>query len=217
MRSVSAFVGMALAGALWSGPGMAGDNNVAILLQVATGSLGNTLSIDQSGASGSLLAGDLLGATPAMQVGDGNRAAVVVTGTEGSAALMQGSQLTPAIGNSAEVTVAGIGGTAALQQFGAGNIAELDVLSTGAASGSVLQIGSLNDARLRVEGGNVSGRLVQIGNANTNDLTVGGPGAQDISVTFTQIGAGLNNSGAQVFTNAGAVQITQTQFGTFRN
>lgn len=200
----------------------AGDNNRVDLIQSATGSIGNTLSIDQSNADNSLVAGDPLGLqgapgeAPAQQIGDDNTAALTLTGDGTRVFLEQGQTGVPALGNEASAVIAGFAGLGVIQQLGADNFASLTVTSDSSDSpsdGSILQEGNGNRGTLTVEGFNVSGTLRQIGNDNVNTLSVSG---QNSSVEFTQQGSGLVNPGnvpgVSVFTNAGSVTINQTNF-----
>jgi hypothetical protein len=202
---------------------LAGDNNRADLLQLATGSTGNTLTIDQSQASNSLVAGDPLGQlsspglVPAQQVGDGNSATLTLSGDGSRAALEQGLVTAPAFDNQAVAVIAGLAGFGAIQQLGSGNSASLSVTSQDGqspAQGLIVQEGDRNTALLTVEGVNINGTLRQTGSDNANTLNVSG---QDSSVTFIQNGSNLVNPanvpGVSVFTNAGNITITQTTFG----
>ncbi|MFN4128559.1 MAG: hypothetical protein ACK4GC_01905 [Paracoccaceae bacterium] len=198
---------------------IAGDNNLVDLLQFSTGPVGNTLTLDQSKASGSRLVGGPLALGPASQIGEDNSAIITDTGEDNLVVLNQGSFLTPGTSNSAEILVSGNDASANIQQFGAGNTGVLRVESLDAllpASGSILQAGNLNFATLTVSGENASGSLNQIGNSNENELSVQGPNA---NVVFTQFGnnnvnlnENANPSPIRVFTNAGTVYITQYSF-----
>lgn len=206
---------------------LAGDNNRVDLLQSATGNLGNTLTVDQSGADNSLVAGALgsenpLVLTPAQQVGDGNEAMLTLTGDGARMFLQQGQSIdNPGIGNEAIAVIAGRTGLGVIQQLGSDNFASLNVTSQDAtlpSDGSIFQDGQGNSGTLTVEGLNVSGTLRQIGNDNVNTLAVTG---ENTSVEFIQEGTGLVNNGLgdfaavpgiSVFSNAGSVTITQTNF-----
>lgn len=198
-------------------PAHAGDNNRAFLQQVATGPLGNTLTLDQSDASGALLAGDRLSLTPALQVGQDNVADIRFEQdgsgmNENSIVLLtQGQIAGPGMGNSADVVVSGLAAFAAIRQLGSDNSANMTVASENAilpASGTILQIGNSNSANLDVSGTDVSGTINQFGSNNSNGLSVGGVST---NVTFNQFG---NNGTAapQVFSNAGNVVINQISF-----
>lgn len=190
----------------------AGDNNSVDLLQISTGQIGNTLSIDQSDANNAVLAGDRLAITPARQLGDGNVADLTIAGEGGQIGFGQSGQA-----NAATVSILGANGFGQIEQLGNLNNATLNVDSgslTAPADGLIAQFGNRNTATLNVRGTNASGELIQVGSGNTNTLTVDGP---DASVVFTQVGRNLTNAGVngvEVFTN-GSVSITQTNFGTF--
>lgn len=199
---------------------LAGDNNRVDLIQSATGSMGNTLTIDQSNADNSLVAGDPLGlggaldVAPAQQIGDDNTATLTLTGNGSQVRLEQGQVGNLAIGNEATAVISGFAGLGTIQQLGTENSASLTVSSDDASApsdGSIFQNGNRNRGTLTVEGTNVSGTLRQIGNDNVNNLSVSGLNS---SVVFTQTGTGLVNSGntpgVSVFTNAGNVTINQT-------
>lgn len=211
MRSLvlSAF----LIGSFAGGTVFAGDGNSVDLLQISTGQTGNTLSIDQSDASNSVLAGDRLSLTPARQVGDANTAALTIGDGDGGRIGFGQS----GVANDAIVSILGDNALGLVQQTGLGNAANLSVTSldgTSPAEGVINQLGNRNTAALTVRGINTSGTLVQIGSGNSNALNVDG---SDASVVFTQIGRNLTNPGGEgvsVFTN-GSVSITQTNFGTF--
>lgn len=203
-----------LMGAITASPSLAGSNNTVDLLQVSTGQFGNTLTIDQSGADNSLVAGDRLALTPARQIGDANSGNITVSGDGGRVAFGQSG-----LGNDAVATVTGLGGLGAIEQVGRGNGASLTVESVSAlfpSEGVIGQFGNRNTATLTVSGTNVRGTLLQTGSNNTNSLNVSG---QDSSVVFSQFGNNLtapSGEGVSVFTNAGNVSITQTNFGTLR-
>lgn len=198
----------------------AGDGNTINLLQISTGSVGNSLFIDQSDASNSSVSGDLNGLLPASQIGSGNTAAFEITGNGGSLALNQNNALSGlGLGNNAEGLISGLG-FGSVQQLGTVNTARLDVLApenSRPARGTIVQTGSLNDASLNVAGNGASGTLLQFGSNNVNTLTVEGTGT---TVTFTQIGNGNSNAtipgttpeGITVLSNGGSVAITQYSF-----
>ncbi|MCA0922088.1 hypothetical protein [Pseudooceanicola nanhaiensis] len=196
-------------------PLSAGDGNVLNFLQLSTGADGNALFIDQSEATGSLIAGDPLNITPATQAGNGNTAEVEIRGNGGTLVLNQNNALTGlSIGNQAEAVIAGVSGFGSILQLGDLNSATLSVQSPDAfnpASGAIAQIGTANTGTLSVDGAGASGELRQIGNGNTNALSVEGTGT---TATYTQIGNGLSNQngGVSVVSNGGSVSITQTSF-----
>lgn len=203
-----------LMGVITASPAPAGNENKVDLLQVSTGQFGNTLTIDQSAASGSVVAGDRLALTPARQIGDANSGNLTVSGEGGRVAFGQFG-----VGNDAVATVSGLGGLGAIQQVGDGNDATLVVESESSlfpSEGTIGQFGNQNTASLTVSGLNVRGTLLQTGSNNTNSLSVSG---QDSAVVFSQVGNNLTaptGEGVSVFTNAGNVSITQTNFGPLR-
>ena len=198
-------IGYAIAAIAFSAlPLAAGDANVLNFVQISTGADGNALFIDQSGATGSLIAGDRLNILPATQVGNGNEADVEIRGNGGTLVLNQNNALTGlSVGNQAEAVIAGLSGFGSIVQLGDLNAATLSVQSPDAfnpASGSIAQIGSGNTAALSVDGAGASGELRQFGNGNTNALSVEGTGT---TASYTQIGNGLSNpnGGVSVVSN----------------
>lgn len=197
----------------------AGDNNALSLLQISTGTQGNTLVLDQSEASGGLVAGDRLNLSPALQAGDGNRAEITFARPDDGAndsntvLLTQGLAVAPGNRNEAIAVVSGLSGLVGIRQFGDDNSARVTVQSDSAllpSSGQVLQFGRMNDASLEVNGSGVSGTIQQFGNNNQNALEVSGTST---NVTFNQIGNNaVNPQATQVFTNAGNVTINQFSF-----
>lgn len=199
---VSALLALSLSGAA----AHAGENNVLFIEQDAVGTgIGNTLFVDQSSASDSLVAGDLDGNAAALQRG-GNTASVTLDGIGAAVALNQVNP-TGAAFNTATIE----GGTLAsilIDQQGVGNNGTLNV-GAGDNTGQLFQIGNGNTGVVSVDGQDSSGTLRQVGNDNTSDLVVSGTG---VSVDYTQNGNGLTSSvPAQVFSNAGTVTITQTR------
>lgn len=197
-----------------SSVGFAGDGNTISLLQVSNGTVGNTLYIDQSAASGSTVAGSRNGLLPATQIGSANSATVTVEGTGGSVSLNQNNALAGlGIGNQADGVISGVLGFGSIQQLGDGNVASLEVTSPDAldpATGQIIQTGFLNEGQLTVNGSGAEGTLRQIGSRNTNALTVEGTGT---TASFTQVGNNNTNpQGVTVISNGGSVAITQFSF-----
>ena len=200
--ALTAALGAALAMA-GAAPSVA-DANVLILLQEspAGSATGNTLVIDQSPASASLIAG-------AVPLGGAVQSADPAPVSD-PPALQRGE------GHVAGLTIAGLGGTALLTQQGAGgafgfdNSATIEVTGTDAL-GVIEQSGNGNTGTVRVSGDLASGTLIQRGNGNTMALEVTGHGA---SVVHEQIGNNMTaDVPVQVFTNTGGtIQITQTRF-----
>ncbi|MBL4918884.1 hypothetical protein [Szabonella alba] len=194
--------------------GLAGDGNSLNLLQISDGAAGNTLYIDQSDASGSVVAGDRAGDLPASQIGSANVANLTVTGNGGSVALNQNNALTGfAIGNTADGVISGLYGFGSILQLGDGNNASLEVNSPDGlnpAAGRIMQTGFFNDASLVVTGAGAEGTLRQVGSGNSNALVVEGAGT---TASYTQIGNNaVNPQGVTVISNGGSVAITQYSF-----
>jgi hypothetical protein len=219
--------------ALMGSAAAAGENNRLYVIQQNTGGsplTGNSLTADQTDASNSLIAGpsqDLLDreanqtlsvgdlepivgepAAAAQQLGQNNKAGIVLSGNGGQLQILQDNTNTPGVGNTAAVT----GGTDALGavlQIGDDNFARLD-LDTG-ATGLIAQRGFDNSGTLSVAPG-ATGELIQNGNGNTQGLEV----FSRNQVTATQNGNNLqpvNAQAIQVFsTNPGVISITQTGF-----
>lgn len=202
----------------------AGEGNKVYLLQDGNALPGNNLWIDQSSATGSLVAGisgDDLSETlngvrtgtpaDARQIGGGNTADITLSGRRPTVLLDQkftGTLDNPI--NSATLS----GGTLSsivLQQEGFGNTGEITV--TGVASTGILQqIGNGNTGAVTIEGRNTTGTLIQSGNNNSVPLTVSGNGA---NVTYTLEASGVvMASPPEVYSNGGTVTITQTQWGS---
>lgn len=227
---------IALLISLFATAALAGDGNEAYLIQLSPqGSPeGNTVSIDQEAATGSLvrgigsnLIGDLpyvvltavtgaiTGADPllATQRGEGNEASIKLTGTGGELQLLQlNSPFAPWTPG----------------QAGGGNVAELT--ATGNALGGVIQAGELNQATLTL-GSGANGLITQLGSELSATLTVAPGGSGQVaqlgqnstvavnvlsnnSVTYTQIGSNLTGIDASVYSTVpGSISITQTAFG----
>lgn len=212
MRVLSGFAA-ALFG-VSSSVALAGDGNTISLLQVSNGTVGNTLYIDQSAATGSTVAGSRNGLQPATQIGSANTASVTVEGTGGTVALNQNNALLGlGLGNQAEGVISGLLGFGSIQQTGDGNVASLNVASPDAldpATGRIVQTGFLNTGTLTVNGSGAEGTLVQLGSRNSNALTVEGTGT---TASFTQVGNNASNpQGVTVVSNGGSVAITQFSF-----
>lgn len=191
-----------------AGTASAGNGNELYLLQEKTfGTEGNTLSVDQSQANGSLIQGLKIGHR-ATQKGDGNLARIIVEGDGGRVNLLQDNSTSRGAGNSAVVNLSG-NALATVGQVGANNAATLSVAGA-LAQGSIFQAGKSNQASLQVSGQKAQGFVTQIGNNNTTGLSVTGPGT---TVSYTLIGNNVTNvpgGGVQVYTNGAAVSITQT-------
>ena len=213
----------------------AGDGNVIHIKQESpAGSLvGNSLSIDQSKADDSLVAGPSVPALlpylglsldsaasgslrPALQRGEGNVATVTMTGPDGNEGaggtllLLQdtsrgGTLQLPNSGTSNEAIVRMQGAAlGAVIQMGTGNTANLELDNS---RGLIGQFGTRLTANLNVaEGGN--GQIVQVGSGSTATLTV----PEGASATYVQAGNGLATTGVQIITatNPGMITINQT-------
>ena len=216
------------------GTASAGDGNVLRVIQESLpGSVaGNSLLVDQSGATNSLVSGpsdamrakvltqtlelgDLTSAEgdearAALQKGERNSATITMTGEGGELQILQDNFAIPsAIGNTATVNALGNGTLGAVLQLGDGNQASLDLAES--SKGLIVQNGFGNKGSLDVEA-NGSGELIQNGNNNLYPAAVAG----GTTVTVTQNGSNLQPVGVtalQVFsTNPGTISVTQTGF-----
>ncbi|WP_141101989.1 hypothetical protein [Oceanicola sp. 22II-s10i] len=192
-------------------PVHAGSDNTLVILQESTaGAFGNTLTVDQSQAFGSTIAGNEQGTAPAVQSGFGNNATVTLEGEGANVVLLQSN---PAIdGTAADVNSANLSGGALtsilVNQNGIGNFGDVDVFGVG-ASGTLVQNGNGNWGSVDVLGNGVSGSLNQ--NGNDNELGIQVSGSAGTSVTYIQNGNGLTAATLpQVYSNGGTVTITQT-------
>ena len=156
----------------------------------------------------------------ALQLGSANSASVTIEGgTAGEPNAVQLFQSSPAqgLGNSATLNLDGQGLLAAVGQRGSGNTATLNLLNDG-TTGTILQAGRDNNAQLRVEGEGSTGFISQNGNNNNSGVVL--VNGVNTSVTFIQNGnnatpfAGADSPGVSVISNAAAVTITQTTFGS---
>lgn len=200
---------IAAATLLLATPVVAGDSNTLVLLQNSTNGAGNMLSIDQSMASGSVLAGAPFGLTPAQQIGGGNEADIELEGEGASVFLSQNnSMMLNALGN----TVSVFGGdlsNVVISQVGSGNVGNVDVTGDG-SFGELQQFGNDNLGSVEVSGANSLGSLTQVGNRNTWSLDVSGDSTR---VYAAQIGNDLTpvgGAGLEVFSNGVTVNITTT-------
>jgi hypothetical protein len=189
-----------------TGPAFAGSGNTLYLIQDSSvqPGLGNQATVDQTGASGSLIGTSLV---PATQKGVLNQATLVVTGNGGTIQLYQDNAAVIApTGNLASIEVRN-GGNAGVVQSGDGNAASVFVrgLTAGAL---VTQLGSDNLADVDVRGTLAAGVVFQKGDGNTAALDVRGFS----QVTYIQNGDGFAtpNVPVTVWSNAGPVIITQT-------
>lgn len=187
---------------------------------------GNTLTVDQAGATGSQVGGLLLGSdrtvTGQLVLDDmaqtrsvernGRRVLepVIVGATALSAApdLGNGSQARQTgIGNTANVTLRDGGGFVGLLQDnlsgGAANNASIALRGDGTAL--VGQEGGGNQANLSVSGTGALGSILQRGSTNDATLTVNGDNA---SGSISQIGSGNNSTLAVTSANGASVSYT---------
>ncbi|MGB3539436.1 MAG: hypothetical protein WBA42_14860 [Mesorhizobium sp.] len=206
------------------GTAYAGENNQITIKQDG---LANSLTVDQSQASNSVVGGaDLnsdnvlsLGST-AKQLGNGNTADLRITDDGGigggQIGLFQSNSSQSGLANNAVVSVLG-SGLGLVSQNGEGNVANISVKGTDTI-GSVSQIGNLNNVGtltepgLKIEGENAKGSVTQNGNGNNTSLAVFGNGT---SVDYTLNGDNITNmpaGGVQVISNGATVTITQTRF-----
>lgn len=205
-----AMLGIALTLAGGASAQSLGGNTINLLQDaIGSGDGGNTLTLDQSGAAGALLAGSSDGLLPALQIGGGNFADVTMRASDGQLLLSQTNTGTgPGSGNTLTALIEG-NGFGQLAQTGQGNLADLVILSGAGISsiGGIEQIGLDNEARLTVRDGAAEGRIVQDGNYNRTELVVQGAGTVG---TITQRGIG-NGTGEpiQVISNGAIVHIIQ--------
>ncbi len=188
-------------------PANAGSENSVYLLQETspTGGLGNTLTVNQSSASNSLVAGNTSRTRPAIQRGTSNSGTITVAKKNANVIFLQGNLNPTSSWNSATVNITGADALALLQQNGLNNTGLIEV-SGRWASGSLIQIGEGNNGTVTVSGESSSGLLVQDGDKNVYSLNVSGG-----DVSYTIIGSGVTSSTSpQVYSNGGTVTITQT-------
>jgi hypothetical protein len=206
------------------GTAYAGNNNQITIKQDG---FANSLTVDQSEASNSIVGGTELNGdnrlslgSSAKQLGNGNTADLTIKkdgGLDGGQiGLFQSNSSQSGSPNDAIVSVLG-NGLGLVSQDGEGNIANIHVggeNTTGNVSqtGNFNRVGTLTQPGLSVKGKNASGSIIQNGNGNDTALTVFGDGT---SVTYTAAGDGLATTipgGVQVISNGATVTITQTRF-----
>lgn len=220
----------------------AGESNTIYIKQEspAGSSTGNSLSIDQSDASNSLVAGPSLRTLlpfaglsldsafqgtqkPALQRGEGNSASITISDIrdENSGNVVSNRGILLLLQDTSPGR--------ALQQPNNGTSNVANATLAGESLGAIIQMGTGNDATLNLNNANGligqfgtdlraslavtpggSGQVVQVGNNNDVAVEVSGGG----SASYTQIGSNLNtNNQVQIFTNTtGTVNITQTGF-----
>lgn len=215
-------------------------NNAAVLQETTEGAaVGNSLSIDQSGATGSTVAGVTRNGTDPID----NANTISLEDEEGDQPdateflsledplitfNREGSATQSGSGNTADIEVTGIGTEVGLFQDGIDNEGTITAgsgqillyqegdgntgtLTTedGAARASLLQDGNGNTASVEVSGLDTQGLLAQIGDGNETELNVATQGA---TVSFTVDGNNTSASlPASVVSNAGGGQITIIQ------
>ncbi len=223
------------------GMAVAGSGNNATVLQKTpvTANTGNSLSIDQTAADGSIVAGvkrtetnpDDAVSIDVKQGANGNEIEFLTPGTPLITADTAGAATQDGIGNEAAITVTGSDTFVGLRQIGDNNSTGIEgitaksgevllfqngngntgTLSTSdsAALASLLQEGNGNTATVIVSGTDSQGTLAQIGDGNTTDLNVDTAGA---SVSFTVQGNNTSSTlPANVVSSAGGGQITIIQ------
>jgi hypothetical protein len=219
--------------ALGCGTALAGSDNKIEIIQTNTLGIGNSLTADQSLATGSLIQGaslsgnELVLSSPAEQTGGNNTADLSISdsanGVGGRIGLTQKNSSSLLGGNHAIVAVDG-NGLGLVRQIGDGNLANLSVTGRD-ASGSIFQngdknsVGSLTAPGLSVSGTGAHGSITLNGSNNNVGLSVTGAGT---SVSYTLNGSNVTammpNATAsttqgdfQVYSNSGAaITITQT-------
>ena len=203
------------------------DENRIYLLQVSSNpGNGNTLFVDQSNATGSLVHGiapelvppnTLANGTPAVQFGSRNRATINLTGVGSEVRISQqglpdNGSLTPGFSNRARVVSLGNNQVAELNQLGSNNTALIRLRPGDGTVGTLHQFGDENKGTLKIRGENTQGTLIQNGNNIDSALTVRARGAD---VTYKLNGNNISApNGVVVVTNIGQVgpiTITQTQ------
>jgi hypothetical protein len=226
----------AAAFAMSCGAAYAGSGNTIEIIQTNTLGIGNSLTADQSGATGSSIGGTALSDSnpliisdhvsgPAMQTGGGNTADLTIsdsgTALNGKIGLTQdnSSPSSSAVGNQAIISVLG-DGLGLVRQAGGGNMANLSVTGLGATgsiyqNGNNNQVGTLGHPGLLVSGNGASGSITQNGDGNNIGLEVTGAKA-NVSYTLngsnitTAVTNGMTIPGVQVISNGATVTITQT-------
>lgn len=201
-------VSVSIATSLYTTPVAAGDNNTLYVTQESgIGGLSNTLTVDQSGATGSVVTGTGGAAT---QIGGGNVGTITLTGADASVMFNQNND-NPGDGtNTAEIT----GGNLAeivLNQDGYGNVGTLEIEGFN-NSGSLTQNGNENLGTVKILGdaSGTTAELIQNGDGNQYSLEAVG---NSTSIQWTQHGNGNATSvPASVTTNAGTVIVTQTRY-----
>lgn len=193
------------------------DSNNILVLQEGDG---NRLSVDQSAASNSVVAGYSDWSAPlvsdlaaALQLGDDNQIDVTVTGGTGSMVLFrQDTNNAIGLGNRGFVTASEGAILVTLDQLGVGNEAALAV--QGASTGTISQTGNGNTAGIAIDGAGSTVGIVQEGNGLLASLEAG----SGQNVTITQIGnpsAGdVNPAFVDVYENLTGINIVQ-YFPTF--
>lgn len=211
-------IGVAITGT----PSHAGDGNMIYIKQEspAASTIGNSLSIDQSAASNSLVhgpsaellevlgtfsandpqaemlvpfSGNAAGATFGTQRGEGNQATLTIDGAGGELQLLQDTGPDQQLLPAPGTTV--------------GN--QATITASGAVLGGVIQLGESNTANLNLTGGGLPGTTGLISQRGTNltaDLTVEGGGKGQV----VQIGNN-NNTGQVVVSDQ--TTLTYTQVG----
>lgn len=205
-----------------AGIAAAGDGNSADILQVQDSSLGeegNSLSLDQTDASNSIVAGLSISGE-----GEGNSISLDISTVEeldspfgfdvfrledpfasfdpNRPATQIGS------GNSADIIAIGDGADIGLYQNGIGNVGTLTANGENALA-SLFQDGKDNVGNIDVTGKDSQGFLAQIGDDNVTSLNVDTDGA---SVSYTVEGDATNVTvPANVVSSSGSGQITITQ------
>jgi len=166
---------------------------------------GNSLAIDQTKASASLVGGvALIGEsltgpfTEAEDIFEAQRGPLVQDSRPGSFES----------GNVGVVTIASDGGIALMLQLGMENNGVID-LSGSMARGAILQVGNQNEGHVRVTGESSSGALQQFGNDNKAELQVN----NGHTVIYSQIGNNMTADSPVTVSgsnsNLGTLSITQ--------
>lgn len=205
-----------LAVAVFSGGAALAQNNQILIEQIAPvgASVGNTLIVDQSAASNSLVAGAPNGQNFELLVDQGTTTTGTIDGNTINVFSAEETATQFGSGNRASIALRDNGTVAGLEQIGNGNFATIDV-SGDNAFGSIIQQGDRNRGTLTVAEAGGLGELIQIGNDNDTVLSVAGNPNSAVSFTVQGNGVTTNVPASVVTSSGGQVTIIQRQFNSF--
>ena len=221
----AALTALAAAGAA-PAPALADDNRIYLLQVAPDAGRSNTIFVDQSRATGSLVHGlsealvppdAAVTGTPGVQYGGDNSLEIDVRGQGNEVQLAQqglpvDGTLFPGFGNTAAIFAPGTDQLAILGQLGDGNSAEITLRRDIGSTGELYQFGDRNTATLTVRGDGTRGVLIQEGTNLDSALTVRARGAD---VQYRLNGSNVSApGGVVVVTNIGQgapITITQSQ------